>query len=81
MTSQTLGETSAHKAGRRHTEGTQNKIDAVIGISAARRHGLRHSRPSFEFGIADGRTNRVRVRVAMADNQNFTHAIVLERLS
>ena len=36
--------------------------------------GLRHAGAALEFRVADGRADRVRVRVAMADDKNFAHA-------
>ena len=49
---------------------------ALIAIAASGRHGVLQSGPAFEFGIADGRTDRVDVRVAVADDQGFAHESV-----
>ena len=63
-----LGRYVRDEAWRRHAEGLQHEIDAVVGVTAASRDGRGHAGAPFEFGVADGGTDRVGVRIAMADD-------------
>ena len=54
-------------------KGVQDKIDALVGVAAAGGDGFVHAGAAFEFGIADGGADGIRIRVAMTDYQDFTH--------
>ena len=68
-----LGRNIGNEARRGHAESFQHKINALVGVAAARGHGFRHAGAPLEFRIADGRADRVRVRIAVADDKNFAH--------
>ena len=63
----------SHESGRGHAKGVQDKINPVVGVAAARGHGLSHAGAAFELRVADGRADRVRVGVAVADDKYFAH--------
>ena len=75
ITSRTFGRNIGHELGRRHAKGFQHEIDPVVRVAAARRHGFGHARAPLELRVADGGTNGVRVGIAMADDQYFTHVV------
>ena len=74
ITSEIFGRNVGDEFRRGHAKRVQHKINPVIGVAAARRHGLGHAGAALEFRVADGGANRVGVRVPMADDKNFTHA-------
>ena len=57
------------KAGRGDPERLEDEIDSVIRIATANRLRVGSSGPALELRVTDGRTDRVRVRVAVADDQ------------
>jgi len=59
--------------GRGYAEMTEYEIDPVVGVTTTGRNGLRHAGAAFEFGIAEGGTDGVGIRVAVSDDEDFTH--------
>jgi len=69
-----LGRDIRDKFRRRRVERFQDEIDAVVGVAAARGNRLGHAGAAFKIGVADGRADRVGVRITMANDQDFTHS-------
>ena len=61
------------EARRRDEERLENEINAVVGVATPRGLDVAHAGAALELGVADGRANGVRVRIAVADNENITH--------
>ena len=64
------------KPRRGHGERFQNKINALVCVAAAGRDGAGQTGEALELGVAKRRTNRVGVRIAMADDEQFALAHV-----
>lgn len=64
-----------HETRRGHAEGLEHEVDAVVGVAAARGHGVGQAGAALEFRVADGRADGVGVGIAMADDEDFTHAV------
>jgi hypothetical protein len=63
------------KPRRRYIKRFQNEINAVVGVAAARGDSVGQAGPTLELSVTDGRANRVRVRIPMADDQHFAHSV------
>jgi hypothetical protein len=59
------------KLRRRDAEGAEHEINSVIRIATAGRHRLGRPGAPFELGVADGRADRVRIRITMADDEEL----------
>jgi len=62
------------EAGRGQSKGAEDEVDAVVEIAAAGGDDVPHAGPALEFGVADGRADRIRVGIAVANDEDFTHA-------
>ena len=71
-----LGGNVGNKTRGRDTERLEHEVDAGVGVATAGGLGMRRAGPALEFGVANGGANRIRVRVAMADDQQFRVAHV-----
>ena len=69
-----LGRDIGHEARRGHAESFEDEVDAVIGVAAAGGLRVRGAGAALEFRVGHRGTDRVGVRVAVADDQKFAVA-------
>ena len=73
ITSRTFGETSAMKRGAGTPNRFEDEVNALVGVAAARGHGVGQAGAALEFRVANRRTDGVRVGVPVSDDQYFAH--------
>jgi hypothetical protein len=71
MASRTLGVTVGEEFGLGHAEFFENESDTFVQCAGAGRADTFFAQPFLQRGVSHGGTDRIHVRVAVADNDGF----------
>ena len=60
-----------------HTEAFEHKFGLRIDMTRAAGYVFSTGQPALEVRVADCRANGIRIRIAVSDNKNWVHALML----